>query len=176
MTARRRNLMAAALAGALLLAGASALALDDDPDAPKWNEGEVPPPPAYSQDGLIDIELPRARGRSVKIGVAPQTIAVNPQTGIVRYVVVARGPGAVNASYEGIRCATAEYRVYARQSAGQPWETVRGSAWQPLRGQGSAPHPYPLAAGGMCSGTFVNTPADAIIRALQSQTGVNRDG
>ncbi|MDR0274165.1 MAG: CNP1-like family protein [Burkholderiaceae bacterium] len=166
---------AAALACTALLAGAPALALDDDPDAPKWQEDEAPPPPAYSLDGLIDIELPRARSRSVKIGIAPQTIAVNPKTGVVRYVVVARGPSAVNASYEGIRCATAEYRVYARQVAGQPWEAVRGSTWQPMAGPSSAPYPYALALGGVCAGTSVNAPADAIIRALRSQIGFNRE-
>ena len=167
--------MAAALACALALLGAHARLVDEDPDAPKWEEGEVPTPPAYSLDHLIDIELPRARNRSVKIGVASETIAVDTKTGIVRYVAVARGPSAVNASYEGVRCATAEYRVYTRQVAGQPWEPVRGGAWLPMVGQSSAPHPYALALGGMCVGTSVNAPAETIIRALRVGGTVGRE-
>ena len=166
---------AAALACALALPGAHALFRDEDPDAPKWEEDEVPPPPAYSLDHLIDIELPRARSRAVRIGVAPETIAVNQKTGVVRYVAVARGPGAVNASYEGIRCATAEYRVYARQVAGQPWEPVRGGTWLPMAAPTSAPHPHALALSGMCAGTAVTVPEQTIIRALQTGGAVGRE-
>jgi len=174
--AARRGWLAAGALGLLLFTGAAALAQQDDaddPDAPKWQEDAAPPPPAYSVDGLVDIELPGARSRAVKIGIAPQTIQINQKTGVVRYVIVMRGSSAVNASYEGIRCDTAEYRVYARQTAGQPWETVKAGTWQPMRGDRSAPYPLLLARGGVCLGTTVNVSPEAIVHALQSGRGVN---
>ncbi|MCL1960587.1 MAG: CNP1-like family protein [Desulfovibrionaceae bacterium] len=140
------------------------------PDPADWREDEAPPPPAYSANQLIAVEMPP--GSVVRMGVDPKTIAINRTTGIVRYVVVAQGPSAVNASYEGIRCATAEYKVYARQTPGNAWTPVSDAAWKPMsmRGQTgvTVPHPYRLARDGMCVGTTVPQTVDNIVRDLRS--------
>ena len=119
--------------GACLVISMQAIAQYADLDRADWKEDAAPPPPAYSTRGLIDIEMPR--GASVKMGIDPKTITINHATGIVRYVVVARGPSAVNAFYEGIRCATGEYRVYARQVQGGNWTPSEDEGWKPMRGQ-----------------------------------------
>ena len=138
---------------------------DDQSD---WREDAVPAPPAYSTSQLIDLETPA--GSSVKLGVDPKTITINQATGIVRYVVVARGPSAVNASYEGIHCATAEYRVYARQTQGNPWITNSDDAWKPMLGQSRVvvSHPSRLARDGMCVGPAVAPNVDSVVRNLRS--------
>ncbi|MDO5289436.1 MAG: CNP1-like family protein [Pseudomonadota bacterium] len=137
-------------------------------DRPDWQEDAVPPPPAYSTQGLIELEMPR--GASVRIGLDPKTLTINHETGIVRYVVVARGPSAVNASYEGIRCATGEYRVYARQVQGGAWSTASDSAWKPMRGQNHimVQYPYKLAKDGVCQGTGTRQTVREIVRELQT--------
>lgn len=139
-----------------------------DLDRADWKEDSVPPPPAYSTGRLIDIEMPR--GSTVRMGIDPDTISINHQSGIVRYVVVARGPSAVNANYEGIRCATGEYRVYARQVQGSAWSPSGENDWKSMRGQTSimVQHPYQLARGGICLGTGVRQTVADMVRELRS--------
>lgn len=135
---------------------------------PNWREDPVPPPPAYSTSGLIDIEMPVRS--NVKMGLDPDTLVLNQQTGVVRYVVVARGPSAINASYEGIRCATGEYRVYARQTPGNPWNPSEDEDWKPMRGQSGVvvAHPLRLARDGLCVGTTLRRTAQDMVRELRT--------
>lgn len=159
---------ATALATALLVFSAATQAQYANADLADWQEGAVPPPPAYRLSGLIDIEMPR--GSSVKMGVDPRTIALDQGVGIVRYVVVAQGPSAVNASYEGIRCSTGEFRVYARQVQGGEWTPNTEAAWKPMQGQTSimVRHPLQLARSGMCMGSTLRQTAKDTVRELQS--------
>ena len=94
------------LATTALAAAFSAAAQYADLDRADWKEDAPPPPPAYSVQQLIEIEMPRSS--TVEMGIDPETITLNHDTGVVRYVVVARGPSAVNATYEGIRQRPAE--------------------------------------------------------------------
>lgn len=152
---------------AALVSGAT-LAQYADMDRLDWKEDAVPPPPAYSTSGLIDIEMPRSA--SVKLGVDPKTIAINTETGIVRYVVIAQGPSAVNATYEGIRCATGEFRIYARQVQGGDWSASTDTAWRAMVGQSSVmvQHPQKLARGGMCVGKSVRESVRDMVRELKT--------
>ena len=163
-----RRLLAGVALAALASAIGPALAQYADLDRADWKEDAVPPPPAYATSGLIEIE--RSRGASVKLGVDPKTISISHDTGIVRYVVVAQGPSAVNATYEGIRCATGEFRVYAHQSQGNPWTSYEDSSWRSMRGQSSVivQHPYWLARNGMCNGTVLRPSVADMVRELKS--------
>ena len=138
------------------------------PHRADWVEDEVPPPPEYRLRGLVDIEMPRTS--NIRMGLVPDSLRLNVETGIVRYVVVAQGPSAVNASYEGIRCATGEYRVYARQVQGGDWIPTRDSSWKPMRGAGGVQvvHPYQLARNGLCIGTAMRLNAAEMLRELKT--------
>jgi hypothetical protein len=139
-----------------------------DQDQTAWVEDTPPPPPAYDIGHLIDIEMPP--GLDVKIGIDPKTITVNLASGVVRYVVVARGPAAVNAMYEGIHCATGEFRVYARQVRGQPWRRADDSAWRGMDSQSGVlvRHPQQLAQGGICDGPAITATAGEMAQLLRS--------
>ena len=51
---------------------------------------------------------------------------------MVRYTLVGRSPsGTENVSFEGIRCKTGEYRVYALGRADRTW-SARASQWKPV--------------------------------------------
>lgn len=168
------SLAAASAAAALCLGAATPAATQyADLDRADWQEDAAPPPPSYSLNGLIDIEMPRAS--TVRMGLDPDTVTLNAETGIVRYVVVARGPSATNAFYEGIRCATGEYRVYARQVRGSEWAPASDSEWKSMRGQVSYPHPYRLARDGICLGTTPNATPKEMVRALRSPKGTLYD-
>jgi hypothetical protein len=145
--------------------GASSLAhaqLFEDAD---WKESEVPPPPAFSQDRLIGIDMPRYM--SLKFGVDPATIKVT-RDGVVRYVVVAsnREGGGFNAFYEGIRCATDEYKTYARFGNGA-WEQQRDPEWKRYN-ERSSRYAQALAAQGLCQGHAPRASASEMIRYLKA--------
>lgn len=156
----RRTLAAAALAllPALATAQYAADALYD------WSEGEVPPAPQWSEKNLIDADLP---GRSVRVGLDPATLTHDIKTGVVRYVAVARGVSAVNASYEGIRCSTGEWRVYARQIPGEDWQPASGG-WQAML-DARSPHAYWFAKTGICEeGRSPRREVREMVRRLKS--------
>lgn len=131
-------------------------------DAP-WSEGEVPPPPALRTDGLIPIEV--GGGTELRWAVDPRSVAVGADK-IVRYIVVASTRSAMNASYEGVNCDRAEYRVYAR-SSGQDWRAV-DTEWKPLSGGGEARHVRAIAKAGVCQGHAPNGSAAQIVRDLRT--------
>ena len=170
MAAKGRWRRLALAGGACLLALALPVMAQpsDDDDRPDWHEDPAPPPPAYSLSHLIEIDMPR--DSSVKLGIDPKTITINQKTGIVRYVVVAQGLTAVNASYEGMRCATGEYKVYARQTKGNPWSVSSAAVWKPMFGQSGIVVAYParLARGGMCVGVATPQTVENIVRDLRS--------
>lgn len=139
-----------------------------DMDRLDWVEDAPPPPPSYDVNKLIEIEMPRTS--SIRMGIDPDTIRINADRSVVRYVVVARGPSAINASYEGIRCSTGEFRIYARQVQGGAWDKVSDSGWRAMRGQTSAivRHPFQLARGGLCLGTVVRDSVAEMVRELRT--------
>ncbi len=148
------------LALALLLAASAAHAQLADLN-PDWKESEAPAPPPLRTTGLIPLEIP---GAQLRYGVDPASVSVGGD-GVVRYVVVAAGAsGAVNGIYEGIRCNTAEYKVYARNTGGG-WSTT-GTGWRRLHDQPRSRHSLLVARTGACIGRGPNGPAAQIVRDL----------
>ena len=93
-------------------------------------DDNVAPPPYPSRGNLIEFTLSDAGG--VHFYVDGSTLSVG-SDGVVRYVLVAQSPGgSPNVSYEALRCAAAEHRVYATAQADRTWVPSR-TGWQPLR-------------------------------------------
>ena len=143
--------------------GAQAQSSADDPD---WKETEVPAPPRFDPEQRVSIEMPPYV--SMKFGIDPATLAVTPD-GIVRYVMVAVSPsGAVNAFYEGIRCATGEVKSYARANASGVWTIVKAPEWRRLNDNQPSKHALALAQQGACEGNTSAGSAADILRKLKS--------
>lgn len=124
--------------------------LDHSHFEPKeWKEEEAPPPPAFDLRRLVPLEMPSYM--SLRFGVDPQTMSVTGD-GVVRYVVIAyrEGTDTVNAFYEGVRCATEEYKTYARYSGGE-WNTVTRPEWKRIDDRNSI-YTYQLAKQSLCAG------------------------
>lgn len=131
----------------------------DDPD---WKEFEVPPPPPFNKDKLIAIDMPAYV--SLKFGVDPATLVIT-RDGVVRYVMVAiNETGSVNAMYEGIRCASGEFKTYARYSSSGQWSLVKDPQWRALNDNNTPKHALALARSGACSArsTAADSAADVI--------------
>ena len=55
--------------------------------------------------------------------------------GVVRYSQIAQSPaGALNVSFEGIRCSGAQYRIYALGRSDTTWSKARNSQWKDITG------------------------------------------
>ncbi len=149
----------AALGGFLCAGAALAQVAADDPD---WKESDTPPPPAFDFKRLVPFD--GSVQSSLKWGFDPDTMKITGD-GIVRYVVVAQSPGgATNAMYEAVRCATAQWKTYARFHKDSGWNQVSDPQWVPLRNQPSL-HALRLAQQGMCKG---GAPAQTVRDVVQS--------
>ena len=155
----RRSLMALVLSATAFSAGAQLA-----PPDPDWQEVEAPPPPAFRLDRLIPLDLPLA---SLRFGVDPASVTLA-SDGIVRYVVVASSSGAVNAIYEGIRCSTAQVKVYARHNPETGWTLVPDGPWRSLHETLPSRHSLLIARTGACLGCGPNRSAVQIVRDLRA--------
>jgi hypothetical protein len=148
------------------------------PDRPEWQEVDAPPPPALRTSGLIPIEV---NGTSLHFGVDPKSVSVGAD-GVVRYVVVASSnSGVVNGIYEGIKCDSAEVKVYARHNPDSGWVPAPDAKWVPLHNQPNARYSLAIARGGVCFGDAPNGNAAQIVQDLRAPVdrryergGVNR--
>lgn len=155
-----RWLVATACAGGLGLVSAQVPANEAE-----WREAAAPPPPAFDLKTLVAFDGPVSS--SLKFGVDPNTLQIGPD-GVVRYVVVATSPsGVVNAMHEGIRCATAQVKTYARHHPTSGWNVVAKPEWQPLYGNAGASHSLRLAAQGVCTGAAPASTVGDIVKALR---------
>jgi hypothetical protein len=157
------SVLALALPALLALSAAPATAQFTPPD-PDWKELEAPAPPAFTLKGLVPVEVPRA---TLQYGVDPASVSLGAD-GIVRYVVVATSnTGAVNALYEGIRCSSAEVKVYARHNPDTGWTPASAEPWRPLHNNPSR-HSLIIARTAACMGHSPNRSRSQIVRDLRS--------
>lgn len=155
-----RGVLLACVLGASGLANAE---LFGDSD---WKESVAPPPPAFNQDKLVDIEMPSYS--SLKFGVDPNTIKVTGD-GVVRYVIVATNKegGGFNAFYEGVHCATDEYKSYARFTSNGTWESAQNPEWKRISDRTSR-HTQALASQGLCRGHAPRGSVGEMVRYLKT--------
>ena len=154
-----RSLRAAALA----LAAGAAFAQLTPPD-PDWKETEAPPPPPVRTERLVQLDVPGTT--TMRFGVDPLSVVIG-EDRVVRYVVVATSPsGTVNAMYEGLRCNTAEVKVYARYNPGSGWVPTRDPDWQRMQDVPNVRYSLAIARQGACLGNAPNRSADQIVRDL----------
>ncbi len=134
------------------------------PADPDWRELDAPPPPALKTERLIAIDMPLSL---LRFGVDPASVSLS-SDGIVRYVVVAASSsGAINASYEGVRCATGQFKVYARHNPDSGWVRAQGE-WRSLQDPALASrHSLEIARNGACMGRGTAPTAAQIVRDLR---------
>lgn len=134
-------------------------------DEPAWQEAVVSAPPSFDAGRAVPLEVSRAS--SLAFAVDPQTVTVGTD-GVVRYVLIASSPGgALNVFYEGVRCATGAYRLYARHSREGGWAPVADSAWTPLGERGAPRHALVFARTVACDGRATAGSAREIVQALR---------
>jgi hypothetical protein len=118
------------------------------PEEKEWKESEVPPPPAFDFTKLLTF--PGVVSSPLVYGVDPASISLSLGDGLLRYVLVASVPaGAKNVMYEAIRCATGEFKTYARYSSDGLWRKSSDPQWQAMSDAPSR-HAFYFANAGAC--------------------------
>jgi len=114
----------------------------EDPDAQPWKESSYKLPPFPEDKNLVEFYVSAAA--TAKYYIDKTSIDAGHDDNVVRYTLVVKTEGgAVNTSYEGLRCGESELRVYATGRADGTWKEVPGSQWKPLRTLNR--HQYALA-------------------------------
>ncbi len=130
-----------------------------------WKEGAAPPPPAFNVNKLLTFDVLKAS--TLTYGVDPASISIG-EDEIVRYVIVATSPtGVRNVFYEGIRCATGEYKTYARQTTEGEWNKVANPEWRTVLQNAGARHVYQFAKTAACDNISPTRTVDEIVRNLK---------
>jgi hypothetical protein len=142
--------------------------LTDDEDKEPWKEVEVTFPPAPQPADLQRFYV-SATTPNVFL-VDTRSLSVGPDR-VVRYVLVVRSPrGAENVTFEGIRCATGERRLYAIGQSDGSWVASRNAEWERISFNTYNRPQAALAKEYFCDGTTAAADLDEIRLRLQRGT------
>jgi hypothetical protein len=161
--------LALALALGLTLHSAQAQA---DLDLADWTEEEAPPPPAFSWEGSVELDMPPYV--TVQVAIDPRTIRIGKDS-VVRYVAVMRNrTGTVNAFYEGIRCTTDEVKTYARAGSSGAWSLVSKPEWKDVNGTLPSKHAFVFARQAACN-VRVSNRLETILQQLKTPKPMGKE-
>lgn len=168
MSRRRRWSCGGLLALFCFCGVAQAGFLVDDEDAEPWKEGEVTFPAYPDGANLFRFYVSATTPNTFLVDTS--TISVGADS-VVRYVLVIRSrSGAENVTFEGIRCATGERRLYAIGQQGRSWTAARESAWSPI-----SFNTYNRAQAALAQDYFCDGPAP-VINAEEALRRLKRGG
>jgi hypothetical protein len=160
----RRCTTVVALCLTVFATGAAAALLDDE--EPPWQEAERVLPPAPNAATLRPVAV--GGGARNLYFVDEASVSVGSDQ-VVRYVLVVRAPGgAENVTFEGIRCASGERRIYAAGHGGQ-WVPMKRSEWQPLGARAYNQPRAALAYDYFCDGPVPPHNREHALRRLQGE-------
>lgn len=133
--------------------------------APVESEFTLPAPPQKSS--LLPFYV--SPTTTLDFAIDAKSLSVS-NDGIVRYtLVITSKAGASNISYEGIRCASAEKKLYATGKSDGSWSASRRDAWMPIVDVGSNRQHAALTKDYFCDGSSVAGKSEAIIERIRRQ-------
>jgi len=143
----QRNLQFFALSLTLLLTATAAQSQIENipkswdiPEEPKWQEAEIKLPEFPKPENLVPFDVLPTTGTRYLIDASTLNVG---KDGIVRYVLVIKASGgATNITYEGMRCNTVEYKLYATGRANGTWAIAktRSDEWRPIQNKANSHH------------------------------------
>lgn len=103
-------------------------------EKPEWVEESIAAPAYPKDEDLIPVEMAAS---SNKFLVDAKSLSLGAD-GVMRYTMVIRSSGgALNVTFEGIRCETGETKLYALGRKDGTWGPARSSKWKPVTESGS---------------------------------------
>lgn len=137
------------------------------PEVKEFTEDTIKLPPYPGEAGLIEFKL---RGASRhRYFIDHDSISLGKDR-VVRYsMVIKTAGGSTNVSYEGMRCKTSEYKVYAFGSPDGKWVEARGPKWSAVGSTAGNFH-YGLWVDYLCASEAVNgSDAQDLIAVLKGK-------
>lgn len=134
----------------------------------RGSRGEVQVPlPAYPQpENYLPFQV--SGTTPFAFFVDAKSISVDADR-VVRYSVIAKSAeGALNVSFEGMRCADGQVRVYAFGRSDNTWFEVRDSRWAAIRNDPRNSQRAVLYNDYFCPSTGGVSTAEEAVRALKS--------
>ncbi|MBI4742120.1 MAG: CNP1-like family protein [Betaproteobacteria bacterium] len=115
----------------LVSASAAAADFDEDYAEKPWQEIETRLPAYPKTENLLPFFVSAATENRFMVDGESITVGTD---GVVRYTLVVSSPsGALNVSYEGLRCSAMERRLYAFGRDDKAWSRARGNQWSGIR-------------------------------------------
>lgn len=163
MTGWRKAL--AVILAAVCCSGAAFADVEDDYARQSWREGEVVFPAPPSASDLREFYVSAVAENRFFVDLSTLNVGGD---GVVRYVlVVLTQGGARNVSFEGMRCETREWRLYASGRADGSWSRARNESWFPVREAAVNRHRAVLFLDYFCPGGVIVRNVGELKRALQ---------
>lgn len=157
-------LLVACLLPALTAAQGRDFEREFDEGKKAWKEVEAQIPPYPREENLILFETAPA---GHKFFIDAPSVSVS-EDGVVRYTLLVKtAGGAVNVSFEGIRCETREQKYYAIGQPGGAWSKAREPAWRRIESKQFNRHHGVLYADYFCEGKAPVANARKAVDALK---------
>jgi hypothetical protein len=120
-----------------------------DQEKKPWSEMQAQLPPYPQTANLIAFDI--GSNTANRYYVDGPSLSVG-EDGVVRYTLVIKsGGGAMNVTFEGIRCDARQVRVYAFGHPGSQWSRARESQWRDIRPREINGHHYALQRDYFCT-------------------------
>jgi hypothetical protein len=153
---------------ALTLAHAQPGLDEEFDDATKqWQEIATRLPAVPTEGDLIPFYVSPTTTFSFAIDANSLTVDSD---GVLRYVLVSRSAsGAQSISYEGIRCASGEFKLYAFGHPDGSWGRSRRDKWQTIVEQTSNRQHAALSKDFFCENKTISGSAEEILRKMRTR-------
>ncbi len=125
------------------------------------DEMPVQLPPYPKEENLLPLFVSAATDNKFFVDAASISTG---EDGVVRYTMIVKSSaGAVNVSFEGIRCASRERKLYAFGRKEGTWSRARFAKWEPIRYQDRNRYHHVLYDDFFCpDGIIVKNPQEAV--------------
>jgi hypothetical protein len=132
----------------------------------QWTEESVTPPPYPRDENLIRIAM---AATSNEFFVDSQSVSLGADN-VIRYTMLIRSnAGALNVTYEGIRCETREKKLYHLGRKDATWSAARASKWSEVTGSGAVTYQKILMNDFFC-------PKEDSVKSAEEALGALRAG
>ncbi|HZW13533.1 MAG TPA: CNP1-like family protein [Noviherbaspirillum sp.] len=149
----------------MLLSGAVLAQTTEEDDAQEqpWKEVAIELPASPRQEDLLSFYVSATATQSFAVDARSLSVGSD---GVIRYTLIATSEaGAKNVSYEGIRCATFEKKLYAFGQADGTWTRSRRDEWQRISDNAANRQHAALAKDFFClEKTVAGSAADMVSR------------
>ena len=176
---RRRSFSATLLAclgtSAIAVAAQAQGKLDEqfDDEAKPWQEIAVQFPAVPAGTDLLPFDVSATATQRFALDAKSLTVGAD---GVIRYTLVTQSEaGARNVSYEAIRCASLEYKIYALGHADGTWSRARRDQWQPIVNNAMNRQQAALVQDYFCMANNPAGTAAEILRRLRRQETMTKD-